>query len=90
MWQLTPRVYLILGITGVGIAVPGATPGTVVSGVPDGSAVVVPSGVGDSGKPGKPEHKVSSLKIIVSLLMILYLPLQQKMQVLLERLNQVW
>lgn len=70
MWQLTPRVYLILGITGVGLVVPGATPGTVVGEVPGGSAVVVPSGVGDSGKPGKAEPKVSSLKKIVSLLMI--------------------
>lgn len=66
MWLLTPCVYLTLGITGVGLAVPGATPGTVVSGVPDGSAVVVPSDVGDYGKPGKAEHKVSSLKKIVS------------------------
>lgn len=40
------------GITGVGLAVPGATPATAVGGGPDGSAVVSPGGTGVPGKPG--------------------------------------
>ena len=35
---------------------PGATPGTGVGGVPDGSAVLVPGGTGVPGKPGKALH----------------------------------
>lgn len=38
----------VSGITGVGLAVPGATPGTGVGGVPGGSAVVVPGATGAS------------------------------------------
>lgn len=49
---LTSRECPVSGITGVGLAVPGATPGTGVSGVPDGSAVVVPSGTGGAVTPG--------------------------------------
>lgn len=45
---LTSRECPVSGITGVGLAVPGATPGTGVSGVPDGSAVVVQSGTGNA------------------------------------------
>ena len=47
---------LTLGITGAGLAVPGATPGTGVGGVPDGSAVVVPGGTGVPGKPDKAQN----------------------------------
>lgn len=45
----------LTGVTGVGLAVPGATPGQAVSGGPDGSAVAVPDGTGVPGgvKPGK-------------------------------------
>lgn len=49
---LTSRECPVSGITGVGLAVPGATPGTGVSGVPDGSAVVVQSGTGGAVTPG--------------------------------------
>lgn len=41
-------VLLVSGITGVGFAVPGATPGTGIGGLPDGSAVVVPGATGAS------------------------------------------
>lgn len=50
---LTSSAFFALGVTGVGLAVPGATAGTGVSGVPDGSAVGVPGGTGVPGKPGK-------------------------------------
>lgn len=50
---LTSCVPLADGLTGVGLAVPGATPGTASTGVPDGSAVVVPGGTGVPLKPGK-------------------------------------
>lgn len=50
---LTSRVPLSSGVTGEGLVVPGATPGTGVGGVPDGSAVLVPGGTGVPGKPGK-------------------------------------
>lgn len=50
---LTSCVPLSGGITGVGLGVPGATPGTAVGGVPDGSVVVLPGGTGVPGKPGK-------------------------------------
>lgn len=46
-------MFLALGVTGVGLAVPGATPGTgQVGGVPGGSAVLVPGGTGVPVKPG--------------------------------------
>lgn len=40
-------MLLVLGITGVGFGVPGATPGTGIGGVPDGAAVVVPGATGE-------------------------------------------
>lgn len=49
----TSCVPLTGGVTGIGLAVPGATPGTTFGGVPDGSVVVVPDGTGVPGKPGK-------------------------------------
>lgn len=56
---LTSCVPLVGGVTGVGLGVPGATPGTVISGVPDGSVVVVPGGTGVPVKPGKAQNTVS-------------------------------
>lgn len=49
----------LAGVTGVGFGVPGATPGTVISGVPDGSAIVIPGGTGVPLKPGKAYNRVS-------------------------------
>lgn len=46
-------MFLVVDVTGVGLAGPGATPGTVVSGVPDGSAVV------PGGEPIKPDKDQS-------------------------------
>lgn len=47
-----------LGVTGEGLVVPGATPITGVSGVPDGSAVVLPGGTGVPVKQGKASNMV--------------------------------
>lgn len=41
-------MYPVSGLTGVGFDVPGATPGTGVGGLPDGSAVLVPGATGAS------------------------------------------
>lgn len=46
--QVILCVYPVSGITGVGFQVPGATPGTGVGGLPDGSAVVAPGATGAS------------------------------------------
>lgn len=43
----------LAGLTGVGLTAPGATPGTGVSGGPDGSAITLPGGTGVPVKPGK-------------------------------------
>lgn len=74
---LTSRVPLSSGVTGEGLVVPGATPGTGVGGVPDGSAVLVPGGTGVPGKPGSSIHNVFTL-ILASVTLALWLTAEPK------------
>ena len=49
---MTSCAPVSVGLTGVGLPVPGATPDTTVRGVPDGSAVVSTGGTVVPLKPG--------------------------------------